>query len=193
MRVPQSTGCSGLTLAETLACMGALTLLTAVIMAATAPARERASEARCLSNLRQISRAIQLYRQDYEGGRPPQALQYADLGLPKYPESLFPTYLQDRKILRCNSEYFPEGAAQLSTSYMWQILEERPATKRRPVPKFSEMVAKRTEMMPIVADVHHGTLMYGSPLNRKPYVVLVLRLNGSVQECSVRTSASWEW
>jgi type II secretory pathway pseudopilin PulG len=167
-------------------------VLAAIIYSAAAPARERAREVRCLSNLRQISQALQMYRQDYGGGEPPEALTAVQLGLPVPFHLIFNTdYLRDRGVLTCPSEYWPDeqpGSTRGPVSYMITYGFE---DMTPPVPRFSEKVARRGDDAPLMVDPHHsGKYRGGKP----PYRMLVLRLGGHVQRVQVpRGAPSWEW
>jgi prepilin-type N-terminal cleavage/methylation domain-containing protein len=81
---------AGFTLVETMVCCLIVSLLLGLVYAGLAPAREKARETTCLSNLHQIGKAIQMYRQDYGGGEPPTALTREQLGLPPHPTRLLP-------------------------------------------------------------------------------------------------------
>jgi prepilin-type N-terminal cleavage/methylation domain-containing protein/prepilin-type processing-associated H-X9-DG protein len=60
----------GFTLIELLIVIAILALLAAILFPVFAQARERARQTACVSNLRQIGLAAQLYTQDYDGSLP---------------------------------------------------------------------------------------------------------------------------
>lgn len=70
----------GFTLIEMLVVLAILTLLFGIVFAALGPAREKGRQAVCISNLRQIYKFIQMYRQDY--GEGVEEGRYFQMGLP---------------------------------------------------------------------------------------------------------------
>lgn len=73
---------TGFTLIEILVVVSIVAVLCGIIFAAMAPAREKARQSVCVSNLHQMGRAISMYVQDYDGiepqkGVPTTALQMA--------------------------------------------------------------------------------------------------------------------
>lgn len=183
----------GFTLVEMLVSLTIVLLLTAIVYVALAPVRAKASETRCISNLRQIGAAIQMYRQDYGGQDPPEALtKTKGYGLPPSITDLKP-YLTSFDLLKCQSAYFSEGVAHPLVSY--QVVPIEGENPRHPnMPRFSQIVAKYGEETPLLLDPHHGNRF--RPVTPKPRVapVLVLNLNGQVRRRVVPVDAScWEW
>jgi type II secretory pathway pseudopilin PulG len=80
---------SGFTIVELLTVIGILAVLSGLLMGALGPARERARQSACTSNLRQIGLAVALYLDDY-GARPPRFQGLADAG-----------YLRSDAVLLC--------------------------------------------------------------------------------------------
>lgn len=67
---PSPAGASGFTLVELLVVIGIISLLAALLFPVFLSARAKAREAVCLSNMRQIGDAIDLYAEDYDGFYP---------------------------------------------------------------------------------------------------------------------------
>jgi prepilin-type N-terminal cleavage/methylation domain-containing protein/prepilin-type processing-associated H-X9-DG protein len=68
MNRPESAGFSGFTIIELLVVMAIITILSALLLPALARAKQRAQQASCFSNLRQVAIATRLYMDDYNGG-----------------------------------------------------------------------------------------------------------------------------
>jgi prepilin-type N-terminal cleavage/methylation domain-containing protein len=62
---------SGFTLIELLVVIAIIAILAAILFPVFAQAREKARSAACLSNLKQMGTALQMYGQDYDEGLPP--------------------------------------------------------------------------------------------------------------------------
>jgi prepilin-type N-terminal cleavage/methylation domain-containing protein len=62
--------CRGFTLIELLVVIAIIAVLAAILFPVFAKAREKARQAACQSNLRQIGMAVQMYAQDYDGTLP---------------------------------------------------------------------------------------------------------------------------
>ncbi|MBC8101158.1 MAG: DUF1559 domain-containing protein [Cytophagales bacterium] len=73
---------SGFTLIELLVVIGIIALLAAILFPVFAAARGKARQAACLSNLRQIGTATQMYASDYDGFFP-YAKDASDANLPQ--------------------------------------------------------------------------------------------------------------
>lgn len=71
----------GFTLLEILVVIGIVVLLAAILLPVLARVREKGRQAACLSNLRQLGAAMQMYLQDYE--RYPHAIDPADKYAPQ--------------------------------------------------------------------------------------------------------------
>jgi prepilin-type N-terminal cleavage/methylation domain-containing protein/prepilin-type processing-associated H-X9-DG protein len=98
----------GFTLMELLVVIAIIAILAAILFPVFAQARERARQAGCLSNFRQLATALQLYSQDYEETLVPCTNYAAPETAAEriWPSALAP-YLRSGGILTC-----PSAAAQ---------------------------------------------------------------------------------
>jgi len=104
---------SAFTLVELLVVLAILTVLAGILLPVLAQARESGRRATCLSNLRQLATAHQLYVQDFDErfpdwvqDRPPQPPTYQRYFF--WPEYLGP-YLRDEAVLRDPGFTTPPG------------------------------------------------------------------------------------
>ena len=91
----------GFTYTELLCVIGIAAVVWMLLLPNAVRARNRADDARCTSNLRNLSWALQMYAQDHSGQFPPTLT------------GLTPRYLHDTDIYRCPrvetaAGYFPE-------------------------------------------------------------------------------------
>lgn len=179
----------GLTLIELLMVIAILMVLWAIIFAALGPVREKGRQAVCLSNLRQIGQAIQMYRQDYGGKEPEGGAAYYELGLP--PDlSILPLFHKEPRVFKCPDENWHEHERPL-TSYGYGVWDDRIPGMGAPAPPFSQLIAEKGEEYPLVYDWWHDP-DWGNV--NKPHLVLVLRLGGRVHSKIVPPATpSWEY
>jgi prepilin-type N-terminal cleavage/methylation domain-containing protein/prepilin-type processing-associated H-X9-DG protein len=109
------------TLVELLVVIAVIAVLAAILFPVFAQAREKARQTTCLSNLRQIGTAAQMYAQDYDERFPGTELGQGD-GEYHWIEMLAP-YTKNRDLFHCPSAavktgYLPNGvAAEYTYSY----------------------------------------------------------------------------
>ena len=102
----------GFTLIELLVVIATIAILAAILFPVFARAREKARQASCLSNIKQLSLATLMYAQDYDetlpvaiGGTPDGSLLWTTL-------ELLEPYVRNRQLRRCPSD--ATGAVDLS-------------------------------------------------------------------------------
>ena len=184
------------TLVELLLVLAIMALLAALLVAAAGAVRESARQRTCVSNLHQLGLALAMYSNDYDGHDPvpSQPMQYWQLGLPR--ASVLPafigTYVKDKQVLRCPDYHGKIPIANLTTTYLWSPDADMPA---HPYYSFSEMVARRGELTPLLScDSHNGPINIAKEPRWAQMRVMVLRLNQQVQSelVPVRSSTdSW--
>lgn len=164
------------TLIEILVVIAIIFVLVGIIWAALAPARERAREARCMSNLHQIGRALQMYRQDWGGqeAQEGERKQYWQLGLPPTPipvDLSGPKYLLGtRDIWWCPNA--PRIRATTYYTHMHFIYSSADSADF-----YAALFRRGEEAVYVMCDQHSPSEQYASSIAR----LLVLRLNGQVQ------------
>ncbi|MFC1634744.1 type II secretion system protein [Planctomycetota bacterium] len=90
---------SGFTLIEILVVISVIALLMGISVPALSRVREQAKRTKCLSNVRQLQIALQLYADSYENRVPPRDYEAGAVWV----DRLEP-YYRDRKLLRCPSD-----------------------------------------------------------------------------------------
>ncbi len=200
-------GSVGFTLIEILMVIGIIVLLAGIIWAVLGPARERARQMVCISNLHQIGEALAMYRSDYDGTDAIKGVPMHDwqLGLPPSGSLgyFFHHYIKNREVLFCPDFYldptveFPNyNPQQTASSYMWNVGPSADFIPDRD--KFHNLVEKRGSKLSIVICLLHNNGMSDVGMMREPRWKMkreiVLRLNGQVQNelVPVRSdSSSW--
>lgn len=84
----------GFTLIEVLVVMAIITILAAIIFPTFATAKESARRTKCISDLRQIGMAVEMYCQDYDD----------DYAVPPFLGTLYPSYIESASMFICPSD-----------------------------------------------------------------------------------------
>ena len=101
---------TGFTLIELLVVIGIISILMGILLPALSSARQIAKGVSCLSNLRQMSLAVQMYTGDSDGYYPPAWVIY-----------------EDYSITWCGKYYKEDGVKYLDVTYgpLWPYLQEK--------------------------------------------------------------------
>jgi len=95
--------CRGFTLIELLVVIAIIAILAAILFPVFARAREKARQTSCLSNLKQIALAEQMYEQDYDERTASYSSHPAAAAAYSYREMLEP-YLKNDQVALCPSD-----------------------------------------------------------------------------------------
>ncbi len=121
---PGNTGHHGFTLIELLVVIAIIAILAAILFPVFARAREKAQQASCLSNVRQLSMAVLMYAEDYNDTLPIAVTCKPDFSYCWTIMELLEPYVHNQQIWLCPDD--PAGSVDLSTfpglhrySYGW--------------------------------------------------------------------------
>jgi prepilin-type N-terminal cleavage/methylation domain-containing protein/prepilin-type processing-associated H-X9-DG protein len=116
----------GFTLVELLVVIAVIAILAALLLPVVAKSKEQGKSAACLSNLRQVGIALQVYVQDHDDKLPVMHNYSTDTNLPPITNSLgtmdlvLSNYLGNVRVLRCLSDRAVFEST--GSSYWWNTL-----------------------------------------------------------------------
>jgi prepilin-type N-terminal cleavage/methylation domain-containing protein/prepilin-type processing-associated H-X9-DG protein len=105
----------GFTLIELLVVIAIIAILAAILFPVFARAREKARQASCSSNVKQLMLGVIMYASDYDDGLP---RAWADTGAPGWFDSIMP-YLKNTQIGECSSNRPDLDGWGMNTNYGW--------------------------------------------------------------------------
>jgi prepilin-type N-terminal cleavage/methylation domain-containing protein len=177
------------TILELLIVIAIIVVLAGIIFAGLYPARERARERVCASQLHQIGVALSLYVSDYGGVDPVPGVRmyHYQLGLPGYGKSVtvfFDQYVKDRRVLYCPSYHDGAPLSQLGSTYMWSAFAYEGSSP--PEPDYPGLVARLAGEYPLTSCLQHNADLDPTYLPRwATFRVLALKLNQQVETVDV--------
>lgn len=180
----------GFTLLELMTVIAVIALLFALVFPVFVSARHKVRETQCGSQMRQIVTALNLYRQDYDGGDSGSA--YTDLGLPKSNAALrIPELIAQKSILLCPNRFInikaddPRILSHYSFYDTYNVSYEYPLDPSRNVARhtnFAERYAQDNSF-PAVSCVYHDIAFYRSDATPKGGPkILGIGLNGTLKQ-----------
>jgi len=184
----------GLTLIELVVVCAIIAVLVGIVWVVMAPAREKARQVRCMSNLKQVWMALESYRNDHDGVDPNGIpLEYWELGLPDSVSVLVETGYIPVEVARCPDDLalhlghdplVPEVLIHptfyVSFSRGWWDEREPVIAKRKGI-KFRAWVAKHGTQIAVILDWHHNRWYSNDPLDECRFT-LWATLSGNVRK-----------
>lgn len=153
---------SGFTLIEMLTAMAIILLMGAILFPVLFQAKGKAKETVCISNLRQIYVAMQLYREEWG--------EYSNDAW-----GLFEPYKSLSKILTCPKYKVPEVGEAIEPYRLVAGLRDSPYSE-----KVMKCRAFRGESKPIVIDYNHAILPSNPIMIQDGMPVIILRESGTI-------------
>ncbi|MCS3921069.1 type II secretion system protein [Fervidibacter sacchari] len=162
-----------LTLIELVIVCAIIAVLVGIVWVVMAPAREKARQAVCISNLTQIGHAFRMYRDDWDGVEPQKGVQleYWEVGLPpeKPPLKTLRPYLKEDSLWLCPDRFLhlPDTVAnsyvanycthfdvEIGLSKQYDECWLLPGTRKGPVVSFRKMVSFHPDLPILYCESH---------------------------------------
>jgi type II secretory pathway pseudopilin PulG len=172
------------TLVELLVVLLIVAAVSALVLAAIGPAREKARIASCAGNLHQMAHAFTMYIQDYGGIEPVvgQRMTHAELGLP--PASIGTSFwkqygIDGTPVLFCPSQHYSNKQRQPKHRY---TSYQTPAFfGEREIPGYQDIVAHMGPQLTLVScEMHNESLDWSQMPKGTKKKVQSLKLNMQV-------------
>jgi type II secretory pathway pseudopilin PulG len=177
-------------LLEVLTVVSIVAILAAIAFPAMAPAREKARQTRCASQLTQIHKAMMLYMGDHPGGEEVPGLSGVPLAPYVHGNKVLLPYLESEWIFWCPNTTPAEKRFHTGGSYVWSYLHPPLSSPsggapQRVLDKQSQEIQSRGSNYPLLVCFTHDQTFYQprenwmDPMFNQPFV-LELRASGSV-------------
>lgn len=184
----RSSNTGGFTLLEILTVIAITALLFALLFPVFVSARHKARETQCVSQMRQIVTALNIYRQDYDGGE--SGTSYVDMGLPKNALSLITSQLiMHKSIFLCPNRFIkltgddPRILSHYDFYNAYNVSYSFPTDPSRNVFRSTNFAAKYAEdsSFPAVCCEYHDITYYHDDAKRQGGPLLLgVGLNGTL-------------
>ncbi|HVL40211.1 MAG TPA: prepilin-type N-terminal cleavage/methylation domain-containing protein [Fimbriimonadaceae bacterium] len=135
---------NGITLVEVLVTVGVVSVLAAIVFVAGAPAREKARQSVCASQLRQLHAAVMMYSADVDAGEEIPGLGPFSCSVVRGGSKILTPYLKNRDVKFCPD--LPSFLKpKIGSSYVWRPVPED--VIHNPLPGERGMLAEQRSLI----------------------------------------------